>query len=125
MRGTMKKYEIDGERLKKAIDLQGMSMAQASLAIGRSSGYLKQVAISGYMPEPAEKAVEAILNIPLGMYLVTKPTEAPEGQGRLNGLETPEDGPTAWMSYDELNKCVFNAVYGALVKFDRDYGFER
>lgn len=118
------KHEIDGTRLRKAVELTGMSMGEASLKIGRNADYLRSVATAGYINSAAEKAVDAILGIPLGMYLVTRPkaAETPEGQGKLAGLETPEGtlAPTAWMTYDELNRCVFNAVYGAINKASID-----
>lgn len=121
MSRDFQKYEIDGERLKKAVELTGMSMAQASMAIGRNADYLRACATAGTVNTATEKAVEAILGIPLGMYLVTKPKadETPEGQGKIAGLETPEGG-TAWMTYDELNRCIYNAVYGAINKASID-----
>lgn len=115
MARDFQKHEIDGERLRKAIELAGMSMQEASLKMGRNSDYLRSCAAAGQINSATEKAIEAILGIPLGMYIVTKPSlETPE-QGRLVGLEAP-DASTAWMTYDELNRCIFNAVYGALKK---------
>lgn len=114
------KYEIDGERLKKAIELTGMSLSQASISIGRNADYLRACISAGAVNMPTERAIEAILGIPLGMYLVPKPKadETPEGQEKIAGLETPEG--LSWMTYDALNKCVFNAVYGAINKASID-----
>ena len=110
------KYEIDGERLKKAIELTGTSLSQASISIGRNADYLRACISAGAVNMPTERAIEAILGIPLGMYLSAKP-ETPK-QGKLEGLETPEG--LSWMTYDALNKCVFNAVYGAINKASID-----
>lgn len=111
------KHEIDGERLRKAIELKGLTMQEASLQIGRNGDYLRACASAGQINAATEKAVDAILGIPLGMYIVTRPTmETPEGQGLLEGLGAPGAPVTGWMTYDELNRCVFNAVFGAIKK---------
>ena len=83
--GTRKvKYiDIDGERLRQAINSRGMSLIEAGRKLGRSTAYFSHICTRDQIPDYLEPAIENVLGIALGEYLPTTPIEKDELEDEL------------------------------------------
>lgn len=109
--GTRKvKYiDIDGERLRQAINSRGMSLIEAGRKLGRSTAYFSHICTRDQIPDYLEPAIENVLGIALGEYLPSKPTE--------NAVEDYEVGS---IDYEQLQGAIYSAIMGAVRKLQRE-----
>lgn len=109
---NVKNIAIDGERLAAALRLNGVTLKEASVRMGRSEGFLSNAVKVGYINPSTEKLIEALFNIPLGMYIPTFPEEVPE--------ETPAENVQVNIDYEYLQEAIYSAIMGAVRKLQRE-----
>lgn len=116
-----RRIEIDSARLRNAISKRGMSMTEASKKMGFSDAYLGVCVGRGFITPYAERMMDAMLNIPLGEYLPTKPKSEPVCP--VYEEDDDDDSCVAIhinIDYDEIQRCIYHAIIGAFRKLQRE-----
>ena len=118
-RRTMKTetFPIDEEKLRKEITRRGMTLAEASKAIGRGCSYLNHHLSNGHTNMPTIMILEKIFNLPYDAYKLDIPEPEPvqpeESEKELPGqmvFQLPN------MNKNDLWKLIYTAVYEATKK---------
>lgn len=103
----VKYIDIDGERLRQAINSRGMSLIEAGRKLGRSTAYFSHICARDQIPDYLEPAIENVLGIALGEYLPSKTEEV---------TEVEYDG----FDYEQLQGAIYSAIMGAVRKLQRE-----
>lgn len=115
--GTRKvKYiDIDGERLRQAINSRGMSLIEAGRKLGRSTAYFSHICARNQIADYLEPAIENVLGIALGEYLPTTPSVIEEDEDELEVVKMQLD-----IDYEQLQGAIYSAIMGAVRKLQRE-----
>jgi len=100
---------IDPERLKNAIYDKELTLSEASRKIGRGEKYLGQCCTRGSVSHGVELLLDTVLDIPLGVYIATKPEEKVEEVVAEKGFD-----------YEELQNAIYHALIGAIRKLQAE-----
>ena len=98
-----KGVEIDGRKLKAALQRRNLSYTDASLGIGHAASYISSAINDGEMGRPSMILLERLYNIRPEEYIV-------------NRVETPEktDTPDGNKTYEIVYSAMYNAMKMAI-----------
>lgn len=102
---TREMIKIDGEKLRKEIQLRGLTVTGCAQRIYRAGSTLNNALARNAINKDIADALEGLCNIPLSMYKIPDAEE-----------ETSKEEKTSGFDYDEMYKMIYSAVYEAVKK---------
>lgn len=100
--------DIDGQVLRKYIELLGKSLSQVSKELGYNGSFMSKCIRTNRLPKSAAIMIEKLYNIPLVSY------EKPEMSQQI--VEDHHEQETSDIDYQKLGDVIYNAVYEAVKK---------
>ncbi len=97
--------KIDGEKLRKEIQLRGLTITGCAQRIYRAYSTLNNAIVRNAINKDIADALEDLCNVPLSMYKIPDAEE-----------ETSNEEKTSGLDYDAMYKMIYSAVYEAVKK---------